>query len=57
MNLQLPMDSEAEFQIQPSSSGEALEQSPGNYSLLAGAKSSGQRPTSQDCDVDQRFST
>ena len=56
------MDFEAEFQLQPSSSGEALELLLGAglvrvqaANLLAG--SSGQRPTSQDCGVDQRSST
>ena len=51
------MDSETEFQLQPSSSGEALELLLGAgldrvqaTNLLAG--SSGQRPTSQDRDAD-----
>ena len=56
------MYSEAEFQLQPSSSGEALELLLGARldrvqatNLLAG--SSGHRPTSQDCGADQRSST
>ena len=56
------MDSETEFQLQPSSSGEALELLLGAgldrvqaTNLLAG--SSGQRPTSQDRGADQRSST
>ena len=60
--LQLPMDSETEFQLQSSPSGEVLE-------LLLGAgldrvkatnllaESLGQRPTSQDRGADQRSST
>ena len=61
-NLQLPMDSEAEFQLQPSSSREALEllleaglDRAQVTNLLAG--SSGQRPTSQDRGADQRSFT
>ena len=58
------MDSEAEFQIQLSSSGEAVELLLGAgldrvqaSNLLAGVESSGQRPTFQDCGADQRSST
>ena len=61
-NLQLPMDSKAEFQLQPSSSGEALDMLLGAglnrvqaTNLLVG--SLGQRPTSQDRGPDQRSST
>ena len=58
------MDSEAKFQIQPSSSEETLELLLGAgldrvqaSNLLAGVESSGQRHTSQDCGADQRSST
>ena len=48
------MDSEAKFQLQPSSSVEALELQAAN--LLTG-ESSGQRPSSQDSSGDQSSST
>lgn len=58
------MDSEAEFQLQPSSSVEALELLLGAgldrvqaANLLSGADSSGQGPSSQDRGGDQRSST
>ena len=58
------MDSEAEFQLQPSSSVEALELLLGAgldrvqaANLLSGTDSSDQGPSSQDRDGDQRSST
>ena len=58
------MDSEAEFQLQPSSSVEALELLLGAgldrvqaANLLSGTDSSGQGPSSQDRGGDQRSST
>ena len=63
-NLKLLVDSEAELQLQPSSSREALELFLGAgldrvqaANLLAGAESSGQSLTSQDRGRDQRSST
>ena len=59
--LLLLMDSKAEFQLQPSSSAEAVELLLGAgldrvqaANLLSGANSSGQRPSSQDCGRNQR---
>ena len=58
------MDSKAKFQLQPSSSVEALELLLGagldrvqGANLLSGADSLGQRPSFQDCGRDQRSST